>query len=66
MSCWNFSMDGIRVNIEGKVSKNCATCLGFHPAPFGKGCRYLETIPEQDEETSMAAQNGKPGPGGGG
>ena len=64
MSCWNFSMDGIRVNIEGKVSKNCATCLGFHPAPFGKGCRYLETIPEQDEETSMAAQNGKPGPGG--
>ena len=48
--------DGFRVEVEGKVSKNCASCLGYHPAPFGKGCKYLESIAESSEETTMADQ----------
>ena len=31
--------EGIGLSTD-KVSKNCATCLGRHPAPFGTKCRY--------------------------
>ena len=30
----------VHITVFGKTSKNCATCLGFHPAPFGKSCAF--------------------------
>ena len=61
MLCRVMSGERINVSVQGKISKNCAACLGFHPAPFGKSCRYKEEPAESD--LTMAAERSPGGAG---
>ena len=47
------------VIVEGKTSKNCATCLGYHPAPFGKSCLYQATQSEVMPEVASIMADAK-------
>ena len=48
-------MASVNISVTGKVSKNCGSCLGRHPPPFGKSCQYMGVEDVTMSETEQTA-----------